>query len=252
MNADYLYLEMLRAIRFGGHRRTVTSPDSPLREKTLEANPGLRFSMPADQPNVTSVRKVDARWARANVLHFFAETEDAEVLTSYNRFAGRFLEGDRLRGAYGPIALPQMRMCASILSRDLDTRRAIVYMGDSSTLQRRGLNVPSCWSTLHFLRYEGALSLHVSQRSLNVPGVMPYDLILLTNILHAVAWMVDASVHSLVWTVGSLHMKVGDDRKLCTGAIAPETMLIEPETLWSSQACRHLLEVERGLPNDAD
>jgi len=70
-------------------------------------------------------------------------------------------------------------------------------------------NQPPCWSTMHFLHYDGCLDLLVYQRSLNLVGVMPYDCILFCNALLYVAEETGLGVGVLRWTVGSLHIPVG-------------------------------------------
>src|SRR5690348_13343600 len=92
-------------------RRTVTDSMSPNRDDTVEGLPFRTYRLDTVESNVVTVRDIDRRWAYANLLHFFARTEDASDLLKYNRHARRFLTGGRWTGAYGAIAMPQIGDC---------------------------------------------------------------------------------------------------------------------------------------------
>lgn len=187
----------------------------------------------------------DLRWAHANVLHFFADTEEAGILRSYNVHADRFLTGDKWVGAYGPIAMRQIRLCIEKLQKSIHSRRAIVSMGE--TVEHDTINSPACWSNLHFLYQREKLHLHVYQRSLSM-SVMPYDAVLLTNILKYVSWNLLVQVGQVHWTIGSLHRKVGAIG-YATGPM--RTALISPYILRSSQSCMQIL-MDPSATHDAE
>jgi len=200
-NACELYRGMWSAIREHKYVRRVES--SPACDGfTFEAKPGTTFELTNPLFNVVTERPIDRRWALANVLHFFAATEEAGVLRKYNARAGKYLTGDRWIGAYGAIAVPQIEQCIAALQLDPFTRAAVVQMGGPIP---RDVNRPACWSHLHFLFGRYGLDLLVYQRSCNFTKVMPYDLVVLTNVLIRVAETLGRSVGSLFWTFGSLH-----------------------------------------------
>lgn len=167
----------------------------------LEAQPGLSYDWDDFQGNVPACRSVDLKWATANVLHFFADTEHHCNLRDYNSRADKFLTGDRWIGAYGAIAMPQVRTCIEKLKKSPGTRRAYVDMGP---LAEEDANRPPCWNTVHFLEQGGSLYTMVYQRSLNL-AVMPYDAVVLSNLHKYVAYRTGAHVGTLVWNFGSLH-----------------------------------------------
>lgn len=231
-NATELFLEMDSRISDGYTRQT---DDGAQPAETREAWPGQSFTLRFPQANVVGCREVDRKWAGANVLHFFANTEEAGVLRQYNRFADKFLTGDKWLGAYGAIAVPQLRKCVEKLTKHPNTRRAIVDMGG---LEHDDINRPACWSFIQFLRTPHGLNMIVFQRSLNLYGVMPYDCILLTNIHNYVATLTSQTMGLFTWIFGSLHT---------IGELKPyhgqrnESMLYPVHTLADENECRRLL-----------
>lgn len=234
LTADTLYQDMYEAIDVND-ARTVSNP--PQQAITHEARPGRCFALHQPHRNLVTVRKVDERWARANLLHFFACTEKAMMLPQYNRFADRYMTNGYWRGAYGPIALPQIKECAKLLRQDFNTRRAIVSMGGFE--EDPDVNRPACWSFLHFLSFREQLDLLVYQRSLNLYGVMPYDLIVLSNVLLYVAHAVGITPGALRWTIGSLHIPAEDhirpllERRNVQPIIYPYAMLDDADECYT-------------------
>lgn len=227
MFADDLFCRMLNEISDYGARRQSADAASPCQQEVEEGPFGRQYTLYHDY-NVVRSRELNMAWAAANVLHFFAGTEDAGVLRRYNSYAERFLTGDKWHGAYGAIAMPQIRECVKLLLSSPHTRRAIVSMGD---VFAQDINRPACWSFLHFLMQGGDLHMYVYQRSLNVWGVMPYDAVLLTNIHKYVATATSNSCGKLLWAIGSLHTTSAaathGERELRT-MYAPYALLSEP------------------------
>lgn len=206
--ATELFLEMERAIAACGEHRESDDPASPMRDATVEAEPGSAFKLWNPQFCIVGCKQIDLRWACANVLHFFAETEEGDVLRQYNVQAARFLDRrGYLRGAYGPIVLHQVERCLSLLQEHPSTRRAVATMGELPP--ELDINRPPCWTSLHFLTVRGKLDMVVYQRSLNLNGVMPYDCILLCTLLRYAAWRIGVPHGVLRWAIGSLHNRVG-------------------------------------------
>lgn len=212
-NASELYTEMLVAVRANRYARQSGDTTSPTRELVLEAVPGQTFALHNPAYNVPDCKPIDLKWAIANVLHFFACTEDAAVLQLYNKRAERFVCDGRLKGAYGYIAVPQIRDCVQLLKESPHTRRAVVSMGGFEPSP--DVNRPACWSFLHFLNGRNGLDLLVYQRSLKL-AVMPYDCVLLCNTLLFAADCASLRVGSLRWTVGSLHESTSSSLELQT------------------------------------
>jgi hypothetical protein len=228
MTAKELHTAMFAAIRAWNYPRAVADAASPTRDETVEAAPGSTFVMRnADRNCVTC----DRRWAAANVLHFFSGSEEAGVLRQYCKHADRFLSGDRWVGAYGAIAVPQLRACIAKLRSSMCTRRAVISMGG---LEHDDINRPACWSFLHLLVNRSGLNLLVYQRSLSM-SVFPYDCILLTNILHFAAAALHVPAGALHWTVGSLHVKIADLQREAPGSDSP--LFLPHAVLADSEEC---------------
>lgn len=235
-SASELYSAMLAAIEDCDCVRQSADPESPMQNPTREATFSSTFMLEKPWLNVPQNRPIDVKWAAANVLHFFARTEDAGILRKYNKYADRFLTGDKLLGAYGPIAVPQIERCIDLLTGSLYSRRAVVSMGELGT---QDINRPPCWSLLHFLYQDYKLHMAVYQRSLNLTGVMPYDCVLLTNVLFYAAHRLNVVVGYLYWTVGSLHA-AGQVPELKRNTVS--SVVYSAETLRDPRLCMELLE----------
>jgi thymidylate synthase len=199
--ADSLYKAMIADIASNDSTREATGT-TPASGVMHEAVPGRQYNLLPVCNNLVTLRPIRRSWNVANILHFFSGSEEASFLPRYNPYAAKFLTNGRWIGAYGAIALPQIERCIRLLRQHKDTRRAVVSMGE---LGEQDMNRPACWTSLHFLVYQGALDMLVYQRSLNVTGVMPYDLCLLSNILQYAATAVGVPCGALRWTIGSSH-----------------------------------------------
>ena len=205
-NADELFLAMLGEIRRQRRSRRVVEDSSPQKDDTVEAA-FCSFSLKNVTLNCTSIRAVNVKWALANALHFFTASEEAGSIRQYNELADRYLTDGMWIGAYGAVAVPQLRKCAELLNKDPGTRRACATILTTDAHDRHNANVPPCPLCLHFLSDGKQLSMAVYQRSLNLFGVMPYDCVLLTNVLRWACLQTGAQYGELHWFVGSLHCR---------------------------------------------
>lgn len=235
MNVHQLTKDMEAAIREWSFRRTAGDPASPSKGPLIEAKPFSQFTVQRPMDNAAA-RAFDRRWAIANALHFFADTERAEVLRKYNKHADRFLtpypslEQYVWHGAYGAACMEQVRRCVTLLQSHPDSRRAVVTMGSAS--QQHTINTPQCWNCLHFLQgTDSRLHAHCYQRSLSM-RVMPYDAVVLTNVLCYVAHSCKMQVGTLTWTVGSLHAEELVD-ELATTDVPQDPVLLPMETMYN-------------------
>lgn len=243
-NTVDLYAKMEMAIRCSPIRRRVSDPESPNQRDTYEAWPGERFELSDITDPLPMVRDNNVAWACANVLHFFYGGTKAEALRKYNKDAGRFLTMDgEWIGAYGSIAMPQVRDCIRILTADPWSRRAVVQMGGPSPSD---INRPACISFLHFLNAPNGLYLRVDQRSLLL-RLMPYDCAVLCNLLNYVSYWTKLPVGHLIWTVGSLHAHDVESR----GELYPKVpLLLDPRDLHCSNLLYTWLENPELAPQD--
>lgn len=234
-NANDLYREMVHAVWVNRHVRVSGDSASPAQQPMVEAEPGVRFVLTDPVANLPTFRDINLKWAAAYVLHFFAETDSAAPLRKYNRHADKYLTGDTWVGAYGTIAMCQLRKCAALLTASPYSRRAIVSMG--GFCDTPDLNRPACPSFFHFLCSGSRLDMILYQRSLNLPGLMPYDCALFTNILHWMSIRTSIPLGRLIWTVGSLHAPEGSGLELSVegpsrSLLLPCELLDSPTTCW--------------------
>lgn len=227
-NASELYREMKAEVLREHWQRQSTDDCSALTEPTIEAIPGCKFTLDNPAYNVADFRQSDLRWAKANVLHFLASTERAGILRLYNARAVKYLEGDFLRGAYGPIAMPQIARCIGLLKESMHTRKAIVSFGGFC---EPTVNAPPCISFMHYMTSRHGLDLLVYQRSLNLIATMPYDCITLTNLLYYVSKRTHIPMGRLHWDIGSLHMTTTDWPD-ATGD-RHQSLLVDSEDPWN-------------------
>lgn len=220
---------MFEDVANGSERRA----DSPCNSSATREAVGVSYRVDPLR-NLFLFRPLNMAWLKANVLHFFACTERAEPLLRVNSHASRYLTGWRFVGAYGPIFLPQLRLCVDELRRDLSSRRAIAAAGLGSY---QDVNQPPCWSSLQLLFSEGALSLHVHQRSCQLHGVMPYDCVALTSVLLWAAWKLNVPASYMRWTFGSLHCtaeELAKPRSAEVGAVHLDPALLDsPAACWA-------------------
>ncbi len=243
-NATELFMGMQSDLSVTRTRQT--GGNSPQQAVTYEAMPCRTYELRYPAFNIVGARPIDIYWAVANVLHFFTGSEEAGSLRQYNKHAERFLTGDRWHGAYGAIALPQIERCVELLRSEASTRRAIVSMGEIGT---DDINRPACWSFLQFLHTDAGLNLCVYQRSLNLYGVMPYDCLLLSNILHYVAKKASLEPGRLYWTVGSLH-NVANSPVGTSTAPRLQGLLLPVAVLDKPTECAYMLEHKELFPNE--
>lgn len=235
-NASELFHEMLSDIELDHRVRVTEDPTSPGQGELIEARNGRQYTLWSPEYNIPDCKSVDMKWATANTLHFFCGTERAAPLLLYNKLASRFLTDGDWKGAYGAAAMPQIYACIVHLRKYPSSRRAVVSMPGLSF--NVDVNNPPCWNTLHFMACAGVLEMQVYQRSLHLFNVMPYDCIVLSNILIFVARKVGIPVGPLRWTVGSLHRKKEDKtdsgiRSRHTGLVLPTELLDNTGDCWS-------------------
>lgn len=247
-NATELYIEMLAAIDRGNSMRLVTDDFSPAKRESREARSGQLFSLENTLHSVVACYPTDLRWAIANVLHFFARTEQAEVLMRYNAQAHRFLTDGQFRGAYGAYAMPAVIAVLGRMLSSMSTRRAVVYMGDAA--EEHTINVPRCWTALQFLVQNGKLDMLCFQRSLSL-GVMPYDCALLCAVHLYACDALGMTPGALRWSIGSLHYLLPKPEAHSSG---PRNLALHfpYELLNDSAKCMQFLEFPANFPEYSD
>lgn len=231
-NATELYIEMVHEIKQCPSIRTVTDPSSPCKDEIIEAPPGKTFTLRSTDHNLVGCVPVNIARAKALVLHLFANTELAtpmakipDFISSLTKISNRYY----WRGAYGPIVMPQIAKCIALLRTHQDTRRAVLSFLDK---RPHDINRPACISFLQFLKYRERLHLVATQRALRLCHV-PYDCILLTEILRYVCRNTGIPAGELHWHIGTLHAKNVENWDAYSSACTRnDSVRIETETPW--------------------
>jgi thymidylate synthase len=257
-NASELFHEMLYDIQRAKLTREVSDSASPAKQLLHEAEPRL-YRLDHPQHNVMDFREIDTKWAVANVLHIFSATEFADPLLKYNKDAKRFLAEQPCpeclgmlgtencktcnktgatwmwNDAYGFFAVPSLKVAVDTLKEHPDSRRAVVTMPDIKAGSR--LHQPACWNKMQLLKQRGVLNLLVSQRSLHLTRVGPYDCILFTNTLLWAAAVTGIPPGSLYWFSACTHCSL--PQECFTGQrnrslVLPAEILSDPKACWDA------------------
>lgn len=112
-------------------------------------------------------------------------------------------------GAYGPRVSPQLVDVVRELTRDPDSRRAVVYVGrpdDLRQVQSLAETDMPCTMTWQFFVRDGALEMLVNMRSWDLVWGLSYDVPVFTSIQRALAAVLNVGVGSYVHVAGSAHV----------------------------------------------
>lgn len=112
-------------------------------------------------------------------------------------------------GAYGPRTWQQLENVVTELRGDPDSRRGVVYVGDSGDLGEiisgRESDMP-CTQTWQFFVRDGLLEMQVNMRSWDLVWGLGYDLPVFTNIQSMVAASLGVPMGYYTHTAGSGHV----------------------------------------------
>jgi thymidylate synthase len=125
-----------------------------------------------------------------------------------------FLNGSIFWGAYGPRAAGDLGLIVELLSRDPDSRQAVVSLYDSD----RDLGRPSvvdvpCTVAIQFRLRDGRLAMWVQMRSNDAWLGLPYDLGQFALLQSAVAWALGVPMGTYTHSAGSMHLYARDLHK---------------------------------------
>jgi thymidylate synthase len=182
-SVDELYCSVLSALLSKG--RWVL----PRGAKTLEITP---FVAVLSNPRRRCVTNSERRWSLPLALGEFCwHASASRELAPLEYYAPRWREfsddGSSIRGScYGyrifdsnEEGLNQWERIKEILRSDMSSRRAVLYFGDSTTLNTQAKDVP-CLNTAQFLVRDGRLNAYISMRSNDAVWGLPYDIFLFT------------------------------------------------------------------------
>lgn len=157
-------------------------------------------------------RKFNPRLAAAETLQLLAGVADPDWMT---RVSPRYLEftGGAMTGAYGPRVAPQMQSIIDVITRDPDTRQAVVTIWRPEDDLFRDHGDRPCTVYISFMVRSSRLITSTYMRSQDCYLGLTYDLVMFSQLHHTIANVLDIRAGELVHTVQSLHLYERDFEK---------------------------------------
>lgn len=184
---------------------------SPRGQRTLEIGPvTLAVADPRLAVPVGVGRRLNLAIGAAESCHLIGGTSDAAMMASITKNFEPFVEGDRLRGAYGPRLHSQWPRVLARLEADQSTRQAGAVVWRARDLAEPTADLP-CTVHLQFWVRDRRLHAHVLMRSNDVFWGLPYDAWMFCNAQLAVAGALQLRVGTYYHTAISLHAYVDRD-----------------------------------------
>lgn len=243
--------------------RSAPSPRGLATREITDAS--VRITDPHEVHVLRTARKPSPKIAATEALHLIAGVSSLEQLdmASNGKFS-QFADNGRLRGAYGPRAAHQLQHVIRLLSRDPDTRQAVVTVWTGGETSGASRDVP-CTLGYQFLIRDQKLHLRVSMRSNDIWLGTPYDWEIASALQRTVALALGIPPGGYTHTVASLHMyerdaesvakivsdglSAGIARMAVPPLLAPSVMTepavhdaVPPAELWQ-HACADALEL---------
>jgi thymidylate synthase len=198
-NLSSLYRHALaRVLRLG-------EETSPRGQKTREIR-GMSLVLENPHCNliVSPERKLNYAFGAAEFLWILSGLNQLDVIQAFNSNLGGFSDdGLRLRGAYGPKVVEQLGYVEDTLSRDPDSRQALI----SIWRERPGptKDVPCTVALQYFVR-DNKLEALTYMRSNDLWLGFPYDVYVFTQLQRYLAYRLNVNVGRYRHVVGSMHL----------------------------------------------
>jgi thymidylate synthase len=205
-SANELFAAACRAVRRDG---TKVSPRGMATMEVLGAH--LHLTNPRRRlVNLPPTRVINPAFAVAETLWILSGSDDPWIFR-YNRNLTRYTDDGRLQGAYGPRMrrwrgrIDQLDQVRAILTRDQDSRQAVVQLFDPERDTRGHRDVPCTLSYRFFIR-DGRLHMHTTMRSQDLWLGFPYDIFATTILQELLAGWLRVEVGEYHHFVDSLHL----------------------------------------------
>ena len=160
--------------------------------------------------------------AAAEALQLVAGVSRPQLLQriapAFSRYTNE--DGD-FDGAYGPRVGDAMPDVVRRLSKDADTRQAVIPIWQPQDVHRQESRDYPCTLTLHFLVRDGKLRLIVTMRSNDVWLGLPYDIFMFTQLQCTVARVIGVEVGLYSHVSHSLHMYERDSARASRLQVPP-------------------------------
>lgn len=155
-------------------------------------------------------RLLNPAFAVAETLWILSGSDDPWIFR-YNRNLTRYTDDGRLQGAYGPRMrrwhgrIDQLDRVRELLSRDRDSRQAVIQLFDPAQDTRGHRDVPCTLSYRFFVRDE-RLHMHTTMRSQDLWLGFGYDIFAATILQELLAGWLGVELGEYHHVVDSLHL----------------------------------------------
>lgn len=178
-------------------------------------------------------RGFSLKFAYAEAIQLLGGFSDVQRFVDWFPQMKEFLDEGLLHGAYGPRIKEQVSTVLDRLTRDPDTRQAVIQIWDRKMdlIGRQDLHDYPCTLSLQFLIRNGALELHTTMRSNDVYLGTPYDVFQFCFLQLNVAQLLKVGVGSYYHHANSLHAYFSDllaIRKVREAAVGSQVDRLQP------------------------
>jgi thymidylate synthase len=171
-------------------------------------------------------RVINPAFAVAETLWILSGSDDPWIF-QYNRALTRYTDDGRLQGAYGPRMrrwhgrIDQLDQVRRVLTRDPDSRQAVIQLFDPDRDTRGHRDVPCTLNYRFFLR-SGRLHMHTTMRSQDLWLGFPYDIFATTVLHELLAGWLGVDLGHYHHFVDSLHLYDKHRNAAANLAVAPQ------------------------------
>lgn len=177
---------------------------SPRGMRTLEISPYHMGPIDCDKSVMFSKkRKLNYYFLFAELFWYLSGKNDSISLSYYNSNISSFSEQGIHDGAYGIELREQIRYIVDCLSKDADSRQAVMIFFRKNPRQSK--DVP-CTINLHFMIRDGKLNCYATMRSNDLIWGNNYDVPSFCGINQFIARCLNVPVGILFLTSNSMHL----------------------------------------------
>lgn len=169
---------------------------------------------PSDSLPTGCGRVFNSAIAVAEAAQLVGAISDPELMTTITPNFAQFMDDGRFHGAYGRRIGDQAFHVVDKLTKDRDTRQAVITLWDPSLDNTPGKHDYPCTVSLTFTIRRDALNLHVTMRSNDVWWGLAYDAFQFTTLQYTVAHALDVPVGRYHHHAVSLHAYVRDSDRI--------------------------------------
>lgn len=178
---------------------------SPRGQRTKELlNYGFTLEKPLACVVKSEARKLNYAFMVAEWLWILYGRNDVRFISRFNKNIADYSDdGRKLKGAYGPRFNEQLSYVIKTLSKDPNSRQAIISIWKPNPEASR--DIP-CTMTMQFLIRQGKLHLIVNMRSNDAFLGLPYDVFTFCQLLNVVSAILDVEIGAYHHNAGSMHL----------------------------------------------